>query len=89
MPKQRREPVRTCVACRREAGKGDLIRVVRRPDGSAALDPTGHAAGRGAYLHRSPECAEIARKRRNLERSLGATVPAELWPQIGDLDSRG
>lgn len=89
MPKQRHEPVRTCVACRQEAGKGELIRVVRRPDGSVALDPTGHAAGRGAYLHRNPECLETARKRRNLERSLGAAVHAELWSQIGNLDSRG
>jgi len=82
MPKRRHEPVRTCVACRQEAGKGALIRLVRRPDGSAAMDPTGHAAGRGAYLHRSQECIEIARKRRQVERSLGAAVPSELWSEL-------
>ena len=89
MPKRRHEPTRTCVACRQEAGKGELIRVVRRPDGSAAIDPTGHAPGRGAYLHRDPACTGDARKRRNLERSLGAAVPAELWAEIGHLDSGG
>ena len=89
MPKRRHEPVRTCVACRQEAGKGELIRVVRRNDGSAAIDPTGRATGRGAYLHRDPACFELARRRRNLERSLGAAVPGELWAQIGDLGSRG
>ena len=89
MPKPRHDPTRTCVACRQEASKGELIRIVRRPDGSVALDPTGHAPGRGAYLHSNPECVAVARKRRNLERSLGAAVPAELWPQVGDLDSRG
>jgi predicted RNA-binding protein YlxR (DUF448 family) len=89
MPKRRHEPVRTCVACRQEAGKGELIRVVSRPDGSAAIDLGGHAPGRGAYLHRVPSCVETARKRRNLERSLRAPVPAELWAQIGDLASRG
>ena len=82
MPKRRHEPVRTCVACRQEAGKGALIRLVRGPDGSAAMDPTGHAAGRGAYLHRNPECIEIARKRRQLERSLGVSVPSELWLEL-------
>jgi predicted RNA-binding protein YlxR (DUF448 family) len=82
MPKRRHEPVRTCVACRLEAGKGTLIRVVRGPDGSAALDPTGRASGRGAYLHRNQECFEIARKRRQLERSLGASVPSELWSEL-------
>lgn len=82
MPKRRHEAVRTCVACRQEAGKGALIRVVRRADGSAAIDPTGHAAGRGAYLHREPACIEAARKRRLLERSLGAAVPQELWAEL-------
>ena len=82
MPKRRHEPVRTCVACRQEAGKGALIRLVRGPDGSAAMDTTGHASGRGAYLHRNQECIEIARKRRQLERSLGAAVPSELWSEL-------
>jgi len=82
MPKRRHEPVRTCVACRQEAGKGALIRLVRGPDGSAAMDPTGHASGRGAYLHRNQECIEIARKRRQVERSLGAAVPSELWSEL-------
>lgn len=82
MPKRRHEPVRTCVACRQEAGKDALIRLVRGPDGSAATDPTGHAPGRGAYLHRNQECIEIARKRRQLERSLGVAVPSELWSEL-------
>ncbi len=71
------------MACRQEAGKAALVRIVRRPDGSAAVDATGHAAGRGAYLHRDPACVEVARKRRNLERSLGAAVPQELWSELG------
>jgi uncharacterized protein len=83
MPKLRREPVRTCVACRQEAGKDALIRLVRGPEGLAAMDPTGRASGRGAYLHRTQDCIEIARKRRQLERSLGgATVPLELWSEL-------
>ena len=47
LPNPPREPVRTCVACREEAGKGALVRVVRRPDGAAAVDRTGHAPGPG------------------------------------------
>lgn len=79
MPRPRHEPVRTCVACREEALKPALVRIVRGADGSALIDPSGHAPGRGAYLHRAPACVEAARKRRQLERSLGATVPPELW----------
>ena len=76
---RRGRPVRTCVACREEAGKGELVRIVRRPDGSVGLDRSGKEAGRGAYLHGSRECLEAARKRRALDRALGATVPSEVW----------
>jgi uncharacterized protein len=83
MPTRRREPVRTCVACRHEAGKGSLVRVVRGADGVAAVDTTGRAQGRGAYLHRDPVCLEIARKKKALDRALKATVSAEIWAELG------
>ena len=82
LPNPPREPVRTCVACRQEAGKGALVRVVRRPDGTTAVDGTGHAPGRGAYLHSHSACMEIARKRRALERSLKAPIGLEIWAQL-------
>lgn len=77
------EAVRTCVACRQEGLKTGLIRVVRSPEGSAVVDVTGRAPGRGAYLHPSPECIETARKRRQIERALGTVVPAEVWTELG------
>ena len=78
----RHEPVRTCVACRQEAGKGSLVRVVRRADGAVAVDVTGRAQGRGAYLHRDPSCLEIARKKKALDRALRAVVTPECWAEI-------
>ena len=83
MPNPRREPIRTCVACRQEAGKRSLVRVVRDAGGAAALDATGRAPGRGAYVHRDPQCLENARKRRALDRALKATVSPELWVALG------
>jgi uncharacterized protein len=82
LPKPRHEPVRTCVACRAEAGKRMLVRVVRRAEGGAAVDRTGHAAGRGAYLHADPACIEIARKRKALERSLKTAVTPDIWDEL-------
>lgn len=82
MPNPLREPVRTCVSCRQEAGKGTLVRVVRRPDGTTAVDKTGQIQGRGAYVHSNTACLETARKRRALERSLKATVGAEVWADL-------
>ena len=82
MSNLRREPVRTCVACRQEAGKRALIRIVRGASGDAMVDRSGRSPGRGAYLHHDAACLETARKRRALERSLGVTVAPELWSEL-------
>ena len=74
-----REPVRTCIACRIEAGKGAMVRIVRQAEGGAAVDLTGQASGRGAYLHRDAACIEIARKRKALERALKTPIGPEVW----------
>lgn len=48
-------PQRTCVGCREVLPKRTLIRVVKGPDG-VAVDLTGKAHGRGAYLHNQRSC---------------------------------
>lgn len=82
MPTTRREPVRTCVGCRDEAGRRGLIRLVRGPDGAVLADPTGRAHGRGAYLHADAACFEVARRRHALQRALRAEVPDALWEEL-------
>jgi predicted RNA-binding protein YlxR (DUF448 family) len=82
MPTPRHEPVRTCVACRQEAGKRTLIRVVRDASGDATVDATGRAPGRGAYLHRDRSCLEIARKKKALDRALRAVVSPDFWSEL-------
>ncbi|MHB8587587.1 MAG: YlxR family protein [Candidatus Dormibacteraceae bacterium] len=75
---------RTCVGCRGEAGKAGLIRLVRRAEGGAMVDPTGRGTGRGAYLHDDPACVELARKRRSLDRALRTAIQPDLWPELID-----
>lgn len=72
--KKRRVPQRTCVSCRTAADKRQLVRIVRTPEGRVAPDPTGKAAGRGAYLCTRPDCWEDASKKRLLDRALRVTV---------------
>ncbi len=83
----RRYPVRTCVACRTERQKRDLVRIVRAPDGSVALDPTGRAAGRGAYLCADGSCWPAALKKSSIERALSAPLPAELRARLEQGDA--
>ena len=74
----RRHPVRTCVACRTERQKRELVRIVRAPDGNVMLDESGRAAGRGAYLCADGACWSLALKKSSIERALSAKLPAEL-----------
>jgi uncharacterized protein len=78
LPPVKRQPIRTCVACRTAGGKRGLLRVVRLPDGAGVvLDPTGKQSGRGAYLCPTLMCLELALKRKALERSLKTTLSEE------------
>ncbi len=54
------------------------MRVVRSPSGEIAIDPTGRAAGRGAYVCRAAECIDIAIKKGALSRALGTPLPTGL-----------
>lgn len=48
-------PRRTCVGCREVLPKRSMIRIVKGLEG-VAVDPTGKAHGRGAYLHDKRSC---------------------------------
>jgi hypothetical protein len=46
----KRQPERSCIACRETRGKRELIRIVRDPSGGVSVDAIGKLPGRGAYL---------------------------------------
>jgi predicted RNA-binding protein YlxR (DUF448 family) len=73
---QRHVPGRTCVACRESKPKRALVRVVRRGDGSVAVDPTGKQPGRGAYLCHDPACWRAGLRKGTLTRALKTVVAA-------------
>jgi uncharacterized protein len=65
-------PVRTCVGCKGRAAKSSLLRLVATGDGIIP-DPQARLPGRGAYLHPSLECLELAQRRRAFPRALRVT----------------
>ncbi len=76
-----RKNVRTCVACGESECKNVLHRIVRNADGSVSFDPTGHAAGRGAYVC-GKSCLASARKTDKLSRVLRCKVSDMDYEQI-------
>ena len=67
-------PQRTCVGCRTVNAKRTLIRLVRTSEGRVQVDPTGKAAGRGAYVHNRRTCWEAALQNGALDRALKLTL---------------
>lgn len=73
------QPVRTCICCRREFLKSELLRIVKTPSGEFIVDKSGKAAGRGAYICGEKECLKKLKKAKMLNRAFHAEVPCEVY----------
>jgi predicted RNA-binding protein YlxR (DUF448 family) len=66
--------MRMCIGCRERATKRELLRVTLGADADGhpvvVPDPAGTAPGRGAHLHPSTACLELAERRRAFARAL-------------------
>ncbi len=80
--KVKKIPERQCLGCNGHKPKKELLRVVRTPDGEIVLDFIGKVSGRGAYICRSVSCLRKARKSKRIDRSLGVTVPEEVYDRM-------
>ncbi len=75
-------PQRSCIGCGLKKDKGDLLRIVRSPEGEFSLDPSGRKNGRGAYICKDPACLEKAEKRKALQRSFKAEADSRIYQQL-------
>ena len=76
------------MGCKGTESKYALVRVVRTAAG-AAVDPSGSAPGRGAYVHPDPACIDAAIARgalaRGLRTGLSEEAAARLRSDLGRL----
>ena len=82
MSTNKKIPLRKCVATGEMLPKKSMIRVVRSKEGEVSVDPTGKKSGRGAYVSKSEEAVELARKKNILERQLEAKIPDEIYEEL-------
>ena len=80
MPKK--TPLRQCLGCREMKPKGELVRVVRSPEGTVSVDLRGKAPGRGAYVCRSADCLKKALRSKAISRGLGVEIPPEIYDTL-------
>ncbi|MBQ1568027.1 MAG: YlxR family protein [Erysipelotrichaceae bacterium] len=75
-------PMRRCLATNESFPKKELLRIVRTPEGEVKVDLSGKLNGKGAYLSRSNEALEIARKKKVFDKALEVEVPEEVYEEI-------
>src|ERR1700726_4384782 len=88
-PESGKKPLRSCVGCKARAAKSGLLRLVVAGDGIVP-DPQARQPGRGAYLHPSLACFELAQRRRVFPRALrvsGALDTAPLTSYLSRADT--
>lgn len=78
----KRVPLRTCVVSHEKCEKKDLLRVVRTPLGEVVYDSTGKLNGKGAYLKKSIEVINKAKKTKILEKALGVSISDEVYDNL-------
>ncbi|MGN0298685.1 MAG: RNase P modulator RnpM [Lachnospiraceae bacterium] len=80
--KKKKDPLRQCVGCREMKGKKEMVRVIRTPENEIVMDLTGRKNGRGAYVCRSLECFDKAKKSKAFERALNVAIPELLYDTL-------
>ena len=78
---EKKIPMRTCIACRAEKPKKELIRVVKSGE-EINLDLTGKANGRGAYVCNDANCIKKLQKNKLLNRACSCQVPDQTYEKI-------
>ena len=74
--------MRKCLATNERLAKKELIRVVKNNEGKVFIDLTGKANGRGAYIKKSIEAIEIARKRKCFQRALECEIDESIFEEL-------
>jgi predicted RNA-binding protein YlxR (DUF448 family) len=75
------EAVRTCIGCRKTDAREKLVRLVKSAsetgEPEALVDLRRRMPGRGAWLHPSTKCLQLALKRRAIGRALPGVTSAD------------
>lgn len=81
---ERKIPLRTCIACREEKPKKELVRIVKNAEGDIFLDFSGKANGRGAYVCSNTACIERLKKYKLLNKTFSCAVDDTVYDALGE-----
>ena len=78
-------PQRSCVICRTQKNKNELLRIVRNKENIVKIDEKGKESGRGAYICYNMNCLKKAKKTKKLEKSLESKIDENIYLEIEEI----
>lgn len=87
--KEKRVPLRKCVVTNEQHPKKEMYRIVRTPENQVIIDLVGKEKGHGAYISKTKEAIQMAKKKKILNRYLEVEVPEEVFIQLEQLLKEG
>lgn len=87
--KERKIPLRKCVVTNEQHPKKEMYRIVRTPENKVVIDLVGKEKGHGAYISKTKEAIQIAKKKKILNKYLEIEVPDEVFVQLEQLLKEG
>ncbi|API89357.1 YlxR family protein [Marinilactibacillus psychrotolerans] len=80
--RQRKVPMRKCVASNEMKPKKEMVRLVRDKEGNVSIDPTGKKNGRGAYISLDPILVKQAQNKNSLDQALNTKIDAAFYEEL-------
>ncbi len=77
--------MRSCVVTKEKLPKGELLRIVRTPDGNVMADETGKLNGKGAYIKKDILVLDKAIKTKILEKALDTEISNDVYDEIAKI----
>ncbi|OIM96801.1 DNA-binding protein [Pediococcus acidilactici] len=80
--KTRKIPMRKDIVTNQMFPKRELVRVVKNKENEVSIDPTGKAAGRGAYIGLDVEIAKKAKQKRIFDRTFQVKIHDQFYDDL-------
>ena len=80
--KEKKVPIRLCVATNQPFPKKDMIRIVKTPENEVKIDLSGKLNGHGAYISRSIEAVQIAKAKKILDKKLEIEINDAIYDEL-------
>ena len=81
---EKKIPIRTCICCRKEFYKRELLRIVCDKKGIISVDFSSKSNGRGAYICKDTACAEKLINKKILNKVFSCEVPVQIYAKLAE-----